>query len=73
MGRPDLHDLWHTAVAPKLLLASKRKVLAAPKELFGDVTDRIRNAAGIWPERALAPGEIRAACHYGLSEIFTKR
>ncbi len=70
---PDLHELWRTAVAPKLQTSSARKVLAAPKELFPEVTDDIRSAAEISVERALSPEEIRAACHYGLSRIFTRR
>lgn len=68
---PALHELWRTAVAPKLHPRSKRKVLAAPRDLFQEVNDDIRGAARISVERALLPEAIRGACHHGFTRIFS--
>jgi hypothetical protein len=68
---PALQELWGTTVAPKLQPSNKRKVLAAPKDLFREVNDDIRRAAEISVERALSPEGIRTACHYGFARVFS--
>jgi hypothetical protein len=42
----------------------------AAENLFGELSDDIRRAAEISPERALSPEEIREACHYGFDRVF---
>jgi len=67
---PVLHELWRSTVAPKLQPGSQCKVQNAPRALFSEVSDDIREAAEISVERALSPEGIRAVCHYGFAKIF---
>jgi hypothetical protein len=46
------------------------RALATASELFENVTDTIRNAARIPPDRNLQPENLRAAAQYGLNEVF---
>jgi hypothetical protein len=47
-----------------------REVERLWREQFGAVSDVIRSAARIPPDRTIAPERMRAACAYGLEEIF---
>jgi hypothetical protein len=60
---------WRTKVVPQLQPRGANLILNSPKAFFGSLSDDIRRASGISAERALAPEEIRAACHYGLNDV----
>jgi hypothetical protein len=67
---PDLADLWRGDVASHLQLRHANTVSRASREMFAQVSDDIRRAAGISTERALDPEEVRQACYYGFTEVF---
>jgi hypothetical protein len=69
---PKLQELWRETVAPQLQPRIARTISKASEVLFGDLSDDIRRAAEISAERALPPESIRAACRYGLTEVFMK-
>jgi hypothetical protein len=46
------------------------RVVRAADVLFADVTDDIRRASQISPERQLTPNALREACRYGFMEVF---
>jgi hypothetical protein len=60
---------WRTNVAPQLQPRNASMILKAPDVLFGALSDDLRRAAEISAERALTPEDIRAACHYGISDL----
>lgn len=64
----ELAQLWRSSVAPQLQVRNARKVTSASQEMFGELSDDIRRAAEISPERALAPETIREACRHGLAK-----
>lgn len=64
---------WRQHIRPGLPTQTRTRVARLSRELFATVTDTIRNAARIPQDRALAPERIRAACAYGLEEVFGKR
>jgi hypothetical protein len=67
---PELHEMWRSIVAPQLQRRSANVVSKASEALFGELSDDIRRAAEIAPERALSPEAIREACHYGFVQVF---
>ena len=67
---PEMRELWRCTVAPHLPYRSTNKLSKAAENLFGELSDDIRRAAEISPERALSPEEIREACHYGFDRVF---
>jgi hypothetical protein len=66
----ELKELWRSVVAPQLKPRGAMIVSTAPQLLFGDLTDDIRRAAVISPERAISPERLREACRYGFNQIF---
>lgn len=65
----DLRRLWLEDVRPAMPSKTARRAGAVARELFAKVTDTIREAARIPPDRQLAPENVQRACDYGLSEI----
>jgi hypothetical protein len=69
----ELKAIWLERIRPKLAPKTIREVERLRREQFGAVSDVIRSAARIPPDRAIAPERIQAACSYGLEEIFGSR
>jgi Nucleotidyltransferase len=67
---PELRRLWLEVIAGTLHPNSKKKVPRASRDLFGAVTDDIRRAGLISPERRLSPEVIQQVCRSGFVEIF---
>ena len=67
---PEMRDLSRCIVAPQLPPRPTNKLSKAAANLFGELSDDIRRAAEISPERALSPEKIREACHYGFDRVF---
>ena len=65
----DLRALWIDHVRPTMPEKTAKRAEKAARALFTEVTDTIREAARIPPDRRLAPDVVRAACEYGLAEI----
>jgi len=68
----ELRDLWQKAVEPQLPVRAGRTVSKASESLFGQLSDDIRRATEISPERALSPEVIRIACRYGFNQVFVR-
>jgi hypothetical protein len=56
-------------IRPGMRARSAKRVEAAVRELFEQVTDTIREAARIPQDRRLTPENVQRACEYGLREI----
>jgi hypothetical protein len=69
-GLPELQELWRRVVGPQLLPPNRKTVSKAGEHFFGELSDDVRRAAEISPERSLSPERIRQACRYGLTTIF---
>ncbi len=67
---PRLRALWLDQIRPSLPKKTAMTVERLCREQFGSMTDVIRSATRIPPNRTLTPERIQAACAYGLSEIF---
>lgn len=67
---PELRELWLNSVKQELHPRSAVGVSEAAHALFGKLTDDVRRAAEIATGRGLSPEDIRAACHYGLTQVF---
>ena len=65
----ELQKLWRDAVRPLLSARALRSVEAAPKRLFGGVTDPVRDAARIAAGRMSSPTQLLETCEVGLSLI----
>jgi hypothetical protein len=66
---PELAEVWRGSVAPRMQRRAVNSVLKASEELFAELSDDVRRAVEISPERALSPEGIRAACRYGLEKV----
>jgi hypothetical protein len=66
----ELQELWQRIVAPELRPRDASFVSKASVVLFGELSDDIRRAAKISPERGLSPDAIKEACHRGFIEVF---
>jgi hypothetical protein len=66
----QLRTVWEGEVRPIMSPKTATRALATASELFENVTDTIRNAARIPPDRNLQPENLRAAAQYGLNEVF---
>lgn len=66
----ELRAIWLEQLRPTLAPRTVREVERLWREQFGAVSDVIRSAARIPPDRTIAPERMRAACAYGLEEIF---
>jgi len=65
----DLAELWRTRVALTLTRKAHRDLTDTISATFGGVTDTLRNAARIMPNRRLDPEVMRMVCNAGLSRI----
>lgn len=65
----SLHQTWLESVRPAMPVKTARRAATIAATLFAELTDTTRDAARIPQDRRLAPGQIRAACEYGLREI----
>jgi hypothetical protein len=65
----ELRRLWVEEIRPTMAPKTARKAEAIAQELFGEVTDTVREAARIPQDRRLVPVNIQRACGYGLGEI----
>jgi hypothetical protein len=66
---PELKKVWHESVRPLLSAKAVRSVEAAPKVLFGEVSDTIREAARMAIGRVVSPAQLLETCEAGLSAI----
>lgn len=66
----ELQELWQRIVAPELHARKASIVSKASEVLFGNLSDDIRRATQISPERALSPEAIRETCQYGFERVF---
>jgi hypothetical protein len=67
-----LRSIWTTRLRPTLSPKTARQIERMSIQQFSVVTDVVRKAARIPQDRQLGPEQIRAACSYGLDEIFHK-
>ena len=66
---PELKKVWHESVRPLLSAKAVRSVESAPKVLFGEVSDAIREAARMAAGRVASPTQLMETCEAGLSAI----
>jgi len=66
----ELQRLWVDEVRPAMP-ATARRVHTIARDLFGAVTDAIREAVRIPQDRRLTPENVHRACEYGLGEILS--
>jgi hypothetical protein len=69
----ELRRLWREVVRPTMPARTAKRAEALARDLFGRVTDAIREAARIPQDRRLAAEDVRHACEYGLGEILFAR
>lgn len=67
-----LRSVWRNEVCPKIPARTAKTVVKIANDLFENVTDVIRDAALIPPDRVLQPEDIRAASQYGIEELFAQ-
>ena len=65
----DLRIEWTDRVRPSLHRKAVKEIETASDWLFGEMTDVIREAAGIAADRRLSPEGVRESCRYGLQQI----
>ncbi|NJL18621.1 MAG: hypothetical protein HC938_17160 [Nitrospira sp.] len=65
-----LRAMWTERLSPMINPSIVKQIEGLSQSQFARTTDAIRNAALIAPGRGLVPENLRAACQYGLSEIF---
>jgi hypothetical protein len=66
----DLSGEWNTQVKPRIHPRGVRKIERAATELFGEVSDEIREAARMAGARNPSPEAVRERCNFGLKQIF---
>lgn len=64
-----LQKLWRESVRPLLAAKAVRLVEAAPKSIFGEVNDAVREAARMAAGRKISPAQLLETCEVGLSAI----
>jgi hypothetical protein len=65
----ELRRLWFDDVRPHMAAKTAKKAEAIARNIFGGVTDTIREAARIPQDRRLDPENVQRACEYGLGEM----
>jgi hypothetical protein len=65
----DLRIEWTDRVRPSLHRKVVKEIETASNWLFGEMTDVIREAAGIAADRRLSPESVRESCRYGFQQI----
>ena len=68
---PELQKLWRESVRPLLSAKAVRSVEAAPKTLFGEVTNAAREAARMAAGRNISSAQLLETCEVGLSTILS--
>ncbi len=66
----DIGVEWDAKIKPRMHPKSVRKIERATAELFGTVTDAIREAARMAGSRKLSAEAVRQRCNFGLRRIF---
>lgn len=66
----QIREEWIEKIRPVMHARQCRKVQNAAAELFGEVSDAIREAARMGGARNLSPAGVRERCHFGLHRIF---
>jgi hypothetical protein len=67
----NLRTSWIDQLRPTMPAKTARRAEATARAVFEQMTDTIREAVRIPQDRHLSPDVVRAACQYGLSEIFS--
>ena len=70
---PTLNGLWTKTLAPTLSAKAARSVRQKADQAFASVTDVIREAVRIPPDRTISPERLRAFCAMALSQILAAR
>jgi hypothetical protein len=65
----DLNEIWR-AVRLQQNARHRRTIELAPKRLFGEVSDTVREAARMAVGRRLSPQAIVETCNLGISRVF---
>jgi hypothetical protein len=65
----DLRTLWIDELRPTMPEKTAKRAETFATTVFAQVTDTIREAARIPPNRRLSPDVVRGTCEYGLSEM----
>jgi hypothetical protein len=65
----DLNEIWR-AVRLRQNARHRRTIELAPKTLFGEVSDTVREAARMAVGRTLSPQAIVEICNLGISRVF---
>lgn len=65
----ELRGLYENEVRPMVHPNQVRELLKAPREIFGNLSDSIREAAVMAGDRKLDPEALRETCERGLKEI----
>ncbi len=65
----DLRTLWIDQVHPTLPAKTVATMVATHQRLFREVSDTLREAAAIVPDRRLPAETLRATCAYGLEAV----
>jgi hypothetical protein len=65
-----LNHIWHAFVSPALHARSRQRVRTQVTELFGTVSDTLREASLMATDRGLPPTSIQELCELGLARLF---
>lgn len=68
---PELRTEWRIHLAPQIPDRTLKALVNSTRTLFLELSDDIRRAARISPERQLTPEAIRVACAHGLEQLLT--
>ena len=66
---PELRIEWRVHLAPQIPDRTLKDLVKSSRTLFLDLSDDVRRAARISPERQLTPEAIREACAHGLGQL----
>jgi hypothetical protein len=66
----DLSREWNTHVKPQIHPRGVRKIERAAIDLFGELSDDLREAAQMAGPRKLSPEAVRERCSFGLKQLF---
>lgn len=66
---PELRTEWRVHLAPQIPDRTLKTLAKGSRTLFLELSDDIRRAARISPERQLTPEAIREACAHGLEQL----
>ena len=66
----QLRSFWKARLRPSVARRTANRIEQLSTQQFLIVTDVIRNAARIPTDRDIEPEQLRAACAYGLAEMF---